>query len=69
MAVAEGLGAGGTSLADAAASAYTNAMALGFAGAAILTAVGAVLVARFLPPRQEEPAGADAHEVPEDLAA
>ena len=69
MAVADGLGAGGASLADAAASAYTDAMALGFAGAAILTAVGAVLVARFLPPRQEEAADEDAGEVIEDLAA
>ena len=56
--VADGLGSGGSALADAAASAYTNAMGIGFVVAAALTAAGSVLVARYLPPRQtdvEEP--------------
>jgi EmrB/QacA subfamily drug resistance transporter len=52
MSVAGGLDSGGAALADAAASAYTNAMGIGFVLAAALTATGAVLVARFLPARQ-----------------
>ncbi len=59
----------GTALADAAASAYTHALGLGFLGAAAAAAVGAAIVARFLPARQEEGEAEDAPEIPDDLAA
>jgi EmrB/QacA subfamily drug resistance transporter len=63
-------GADGSTLVDAAASAYTHALSLGFAGAAVVAALGAVIVLRFLPPRQEEiEADAPVSELPEDLAA
>ena len=63
--VAGTLDRGGSALVDAAGSAYTNALGIGFLIAAVSAAAGAVVVARFLPPRQEphqtdEAADADA---------
>jgi EmrB/QacA subfamily drug resistance transporter len=62
--------ADGSALTEAAASAYTHALSLGFVGAAAFAAVGALIVIRFLPPRQEElETDAPALDLPEDLAA
>jgi EmrB/QacA subfamily drug resistance transporter len=56
VAVADGMsGDAGTSLADRAADAFTDAMALGLVGAAVVSFVGALLVIRFMPARDEAP--------------
>jgi EmrB/QacA subfamily drug resistance transporter len=56
VAVADGVpGDAGVSLADRAADAFTDAMALGLVGAAVVSFVGAVLVLRFMPARHEPP--------------
>jgi hypothetical protein len=48
-------GEAGASLADRAADAFTDAMALGLVGAAAVSFLGALLVIRFMPARDETP--------------
>jgi EmrB/QacA subfamily drug resistance transporter len=56
VAVADGMpGDSGASLADRAADAFTDAMALGLVGAAVVSFVGALLVIRFMPARDDAP--------------
>jgi EmrB/QacA subfamily drug resistance transporter len=56
VAVADGMpGDAGTSLADTAADAFTDAMALGLVGAALVSFLGALLVLRFMPARHQPP--------------
>ena len=56
VAVADGMpGDTGASFADRAADVFTDAMALGLVGAAVVSLVGALLVLRFMPARHEPP--------------
>jgi EmrB/QacA subfamily drug resistance transporter len=67
VAVADGMpGEAGASLADRAAEAFTDAMALGLVGAAVVSFAGALLVARFMPAREQAPR---LHAVPQPPAA
>jgi hypothetical protein len=56
VAVADGMpDDAGVSFADRAADVFTDAMALGLVGAAIVSLVGALLVLRYMPARHEPP--------------